>query len=100
MEFGAQIQSGLQQVEKRLLQLRNSSGHWTGELSSSALATATAITAIEFYVQSTESTGEQLRQQVEAGAAWLIGQQNEDGGFGDTTLSHSNISTTMLTVAA
>ena len=100
MEFGAQIQSGLQQVEKRLLQLRNSSGHWTGELSSSALATATAITAIEFYVQSTESTDEQLRQQVDAGAAWLIGQQNEDGGFGDTTLSHSNISTTMLTVAA
>jgi squalene-hopene/tetraprenyl-beta-curcumene cyclase len=30
----------------------------------------------------------------------LVRQQNEDGGFGDTDLSHSNIATTYLVVAA
>ena len=41
-----------------------------------------------------------IQQQIDAGLAWLQQQQNSDGGFGDTTKSHSNISTTMLVVAA
>ncbi len=31
---------------------------------------------------------------------WLIGRQNSDGGWGDTEKSYSNISTTMLVIAA
>ena len=34
------------------------------------------------------------------GVAYLAGQQNTDGGFGDKDLSHSNIATTYLVVAA
>jgi squalene-hopene/tetraprenyl-beta-curcumene cyclase len=37
---------------------------------------------------------------VDAGVRWLTERQNEDGGWGDTNLSLSNISTTMLCIAA
>jgi squalene-hopene/tetraprenyl-beta-curcumene cyclase len=33
---------------------------------------------------------------ISSGLAWLAAHQNEDGGWGDTVLSFSNISTTML----
>ncbi|MEZ6066585.1 MAG: prenyltransferase/squalene oxidase repeat-containing protein [Planctomycetaceae bacterium] len=33
---------------------------------------------------------------IEGGIAWLVAHQNSDGGWGDTTKSFSNISTTML----
>ncbi|TWT67247.1 prenyltransferase/squalene oxidase repeat-containing protein [Allorhodopirellula solitaria] len=37
---------------------------------------------------------------VRRGCEWLLGQQNADGGFGDTDLSHSNIATSYLVLAA
>ena len=37
---------------------------------------------------------------IRRGIAYLVTQQNADGGFGDTDLSHSNIATTYLVVAA
>ncbi len=37
---------------------------------------------------------------IRGGIAWLADRQNEDGGWGDTDQSHSNISTTMLVMAA
>jgi len=37
---------------------------------------------------------------VTAGLAWLRDHQNDDGGWGDTTHSRSNIATTMLVLAA
>jgi squalene-hopene/tetraprenyl-beta-curcumene cyclase len=37
---------------------------------------------------------------IERGLEYLATQQNPDGGFGDTDLSHSNIATTMLVRAA
>ena len=42
----------------------------------------------------------EIGRQVEAGFDWLCDQQNEDGGFGDTPQNYSNISTTMLVIAA
>ena len=36
------------------------------------------------------------RSRIERGCVWLLAHQNEDGGWGDTTKSFSNISTTML----
>jgi squalene-hopene/tetraprenyl-beta-curcumene cyclase len=69
-------------------------GHWVGELSSSALSTATAITALataDFTANSHE---------IAAGLRWLAEHANEDGGWGDTVLSRSNISTTALCWAA
>ncbi len=78
-----------------LLEQRVEAGTWVGQLSTSALSTATATLAIDLYVRS-GGRGEGLRRLVEAGRDWLLGHQNDDGGWGDTELSFSNISTTML----
>ncbi len=77
-----------------LLRERNEAGHWTGELSSSALSTATALIALHFV--------DRKRHEglISGGAAWLRDHQNDDGGWGDTTLSLSNISTTLLVWSA
>jgi len=79
---------------ERLLGERRSFGHWEGRLSSSALSTATAICALA--LKDREIHGELIGQ----GLAWLETHQNEDGGYGDTVISKSNISTTVLCWAA
>lgn len=75
-----------------LLAKRSPSGAWEGRLSSSALSTATAVIALSF-----DDADSAL---VSKGRAWLIDSQNQDGGWGDTTASLSNISTTALCWAA
>ena len=94
-----------------LLAERASEGHWVGEVSPSALSTATAVSALalverydptdarsgRFVDESRESL---LSDYIVAGLRWLAEHQNEDGGWGDTDQSHSNIATTMLAVAA
>src|SRR5262245_41880739 len=40
--------------------------------------------------------GEDLARLIEGGVAWIAAHQNNDGGWGDTACSLSNISTTML----
>ncbi len=82
-----------------LLDQRISNGCWEGELSSSALSTATAVCAIREYLHQAGPNNE-LKRQMEAGLSWLCDTQNADGGWGDTTLSFSNISTTCLVWAA
>ncbi|MDZ4289003.1 MAG: hypothetical protein U0984_13635, partial [Prosthecobacter sp.] len=73
-----------------LLSLRNAGGHWEGELSSSALSTATAIVALHGVDASKHQAF------IQAGARWLANHPNADGGWGDTTISKSNLSTTLL----
>ena len=77
-------------------------GHWVGQLSASALSIATATSALSFYLEAMPSISEarEIKRQIENGVRWVISQQNGDGGWGDTDLSFSNISTTMLVVAA
>ncbi len=82
----------IEQLVERLLAERGPHGHWTGELSSSALSTALAVITLH-------RAGGRL-QMVNAGLDWLTRTQNEDGGWGDTVLSISNISTTALCWAA
>jgi squalene-hopene/tetraprenyl-beta-curcumene cyclase len=97
------LRAAYQQTRDELLAERTPEGHWVGELSSSALATATAVSALAVVRrgQRSEVRGqEDLDELVRRGVAYLVRQQNEDGGFGDTDLSHSNIATTMLVVAA
>jgi squalene-hopene/tetraprenyl-beta-curcumene cyclase len=77
-----------------LLRQRNVQGWWTGELSVSPLATATAVVALHLC----DPAGN--RSFVERGLAFLKRTQNADGGWGDTLKSFSNISTTMLANAA
>ncbi|MEN9575409.1 MAG: hypothetical protein RL514_3264 [Verrucomicrobiota bacterium] len=86
-----------------LLAERGPHGHWEGELSSSALSTATAVTALELWqraVAAERSAVSGQQSAIEAGLKWLAAHQNADGGWGDTTLSFSNISTTALCWAA
>ena len=69
-------------------------GCWVGELSHSALATATAVSALCL------AGRERHGALVSRGVAWLAGDQNPDGGWGDTPDSPSNPSTTLLAAAA
>lgn len=88
----ASIDATRRAIVGRLVKERTPAGHWEGELSSSALSTATAIAA--FALNGSD------RQLISGGIAWLLAHQNEDGGWGDTVLSFSNISTTALVWAA
>lgn len=86
----AELDRAIANTQAHLLSLRNEKGHWEGELSSSALSTATAIVALKL-VDAAKHAGF-----IEKGAAWLRQHQNADGGWGDTTISKSNLSTTLL----
>src|SRR4051812_20716149 len=83
-----------------LLAARNGAPWWTGELSASALSTATAVTALTIVARGDPAAAQRLRDPIQRGYAWLIRNQNSDGGWGDTTRSFSNISTTALVWAA
>ena len=77
-----------------LLALRNEQGWWEGELSSSALSTATAVIALL-------RVDRELHLPLARGAlGWLAATQCPDGGWGDTALSLPNLSTTLLCLAA
>ena len=73
-----------------LLNSRAPQGHWRGLLSSSSLSTATAVFALSTVDK------EKYKSLTSKGLNWLIDNQNQDGGWGDTVMSVSNISTTML----
>src|SRR6266478_1021032 len=92
------LRAAYEQVRNELLAERTPDGHWVGELSSSALATATAVSALA--VVRGQEPGARSQEILDGlilrGVAWLVRQQNPDGGFGDTDLSHSNIATSML----
>lgn len=86
----AGLDCAIASTQAHLLSLRNEKGHWEGELSSSALSTATAIVALKLVDAAKHA------DYIAKGAAWLCQHQNTDGGWGDTTISKSNLSTTLL----
>jgi squalene-hopene/tetraprenyl-beta-curcumene cyclase len=99
--------AAVEQINQRLLARRNSSGWWTGQLSTSALSTATAVMALLKACEAVASDNPSGHSQqsastslIRGGLKWLATHQNSDGGWGDTVLSISNISTTMLVHAA
>ncbi len=113
-----------------LLGERTRDGYWVGELSTSALSTATAVSALHQIRTARVASGQTglaglklsdivtdaqrrdslaadgmdvsgiVGRAIEDGCKWLKAQQNPDGGFGDTNRSHSNIATTFLVIAA
>ena len=87
-----------EKAKGELLAERTPDGHWVGELSSSALSTATAVSAALVRRRGSGLGGLTLSNStlISRGVAYLACQQNPDGGFGDTDLSHSNIATTYL----
>lgn len=97
------LEKATQVLIQELLDDRTPRGEWTGHLSSSALATATAVSA--FSVCRTRSlwpgiSRARMSELISKGLAWCSKHQNADGGWGDTTSNHSNIATTLLTIAA
>lgn len=90
--------AAVDKVNSLLLSRRNQYGWWTGRLSTSALSTATAIMALHKASEATTDEAQRTRYGglIRNGLRWLAEHQNPDGGWGDTVLSVSNISTTML----
>ena len=80
----------LSNARRALLDARGANGCWLGELSSSALSTATAVFTLHLLGKP------QHRRLIDRGLDWLAKTQNNDGGWGDTVLSFSNVSTTAL----
>ncbi len=78
----------------RLMGLRDAdTGVWSGELASSALSTALAAIALA-------GEDEAHNRLAADGAAWLVAHANPDGGWGDTSASPSNLSTSLISRAA
>ena len=89
-----EIKAILDEVGNQLVSEMDPRGYWTGWLSSSALSTATALAALHFYDRKKYS-GE-----IGRGLAWLAGNINHDGSYGDTPKSPGNVSTSLLVYAA
>ena len=84
-----------------LIAHRAAEGYWPGHLSSSALSTATAVGALALHARTPGgSAAAEDSALIDRGVYWLVRTQNADGGWGDTTASASNISTTLLAWAA
>ncbi len=84
----------LANARQRLLDARTAQGHWIGHLSGSALSTATAVCALCL------ADRRRHAHLIDQGLSWLARNANNDGGWGDTVSSRSNISTTALAWAA
>lgn len=93
------LEAAYQTALAALLAERTPEGHWVGELSTSALSTATAVSALALVQKATPRHG-RFDALIAGGLTWLAANQNADGGWGDTVKSLSNISTTMLCRAA
>lgn len=94
LTFLKSLKKSRSQLNQHLLDARAKDGRWVGRLSSSALSTATAVIALAITDQ------EKHTARITAGLEWLVRNQNQDGGWGDTVISKSNISTTVLCWAA
>jgi squalene-hopene/tetraprenyl-beta-curcumene cyclase len=96
----AAIDRAIRTLAERLLDRRAAPDHWDGHLASSALSTGTAMLALDLARRHGYAEGERIRTFVDAGVAWLVAHQSDDGGWGDTVRSRSNISTTAIVWAA
>lgn len=100
----SRLKAAYEKVKADLLAERTPDGHWVGELSTSALSTATAVSALAIHrrvsPRGADIPVEGHDSLIVGGIAWLVAHQNDDGGFGDTDKSYSNIATTYLVVAA
>lgn len=90
MTFDTAVERTLVRTREAILAARNERGTWTGSLSLSPLSTATAIGAL------TQIDAGRHAAQIAESVGWLVENANDDGGFGDTIQSPSNLATTLL----
>lgn len=93
-ELHGRIVAAQRRIHGLLRARASAAGPWEGELSSSALSTATAVLALATLDRQAEA------QRIRRGLEWLAAHENADGGWGDTVRSESNLSTTALVWAA
>src|SRR6266566_5144751 len=98
-DLPARVRAALERATRELLGARTPDGHWEGELSSSALSTATAVIALAVAQRESQPQSPPSNP-ISNGLDWLAKKVNADGGWGDTIHSLSNISTTALCWAA
>ncbi len=84
----------LEKLKAELFSRQEASGYWRGNLSSSALSTAVGLFALAMVDYA------RYRSVILGGLQWLQNNVNDDGGWGDTIRSKSNLSTTLLVWAA
>ncbi len=89
----AELKLMYEEIARRHISSISPEGCWEGCLSSSALATALAAYALFLYDRTKYSN------LINGAADWLAGNQNADGGWGDTPRSKSNLSTTLLCIS-
>ena len=104
-------------VRAELLSERAPGGYWVGEIGSSPVATAAAVSALvtshrqdsdDFWHEKPADGDQNIEQLVQGDLSelllesvhWLARRQNEDGGWGDCDRGESNIAATMLVQAA
>ncbi len=83
-----------QTAQDTLQAQRGDRPYWLGRLSDSALAAATAVSALSV------ADRDSHRRPIDAGLGWLADHRNDDGGWGDSPDSPSNPSCTALVLAA
>lgn len=101
--YWSKIESAYRVARDFLRAEQTADGHWIGQLSTSALSTATAISAMVMARKNncvSASQDPSVCTAIQEGCQWLLQHQNADGGWGDTDRSHSNIATTLLVIAA
>ncbi|TFH14097.1 MAG: squalene--hopene cyclase [Lentisphaerales bacterium] len=89
-----ELDTALTAARNALLVEMNDRGFWEGRMSSSALANAVAVFAL---AQADPSEHAAL---IKKGLRWITKNVNEDGAWGDTNTSPSNVSATILCWAA
>jgi squalene-hopene/tetraprenyl-beta-curcumene cyclase len=94
------LTAALAKTTNALLDERQPGGYWTGKLSSSALSTATAVCALAIHRRYVFEETVLSAPLISRGLDWLSRHANPDGGWGDTDISISNLSTTALCWAA
>ena len=81
-------------LTKRLTAQRQSGEMWRGQLSSSAISTSVAT----FALYKIDAQG--YTKHIERGVEWLLATMCEDGSWGDTPESPSNMTATLLSYAS
>ncbi len=76
---------------ERLMNSRSEDGMWRGKLSSSAISTSVSVFALQ------RIDAIKYKIQIEHGVEWLNCTMKEDGSWGDSVESPSNMTATLLT---
>jgi Squalene cyclase len=90
-----QVDKMISIIRERLLEKQDAAGGmWTGKLSSSAISTSVSVFAL--YKVDEKKYAEQIRK----GTEWLLSTMQNNGSWGDTVESPSNMTATLLTYAS